>query len=44
MLYLGIVWLELENNIVIFEISTLEFGYLQNLGKKQKIRDQKCLI
>ena len=34
---LGIFGLELENNIVIFEISTLEFVYLQNLVPKQKM-------
>ena len=28
--------LEFENNIVIFEISTLEFVSLQNFAKKQK--------
>ena len=33
---LGIFELEFENNIVIFEISTLEFVYLQNLALKQK--------
>ena len=33
---LGIFGLEFENNIVIFEISTLEFVYLQNLALKQK--------
>ena len=31
--------LESENNIVIFEISTLEFAELQTFAKKQK-----CLI
>ena len=48
--------LEFENNIVIFEISTLEFVWLQNFAKKQKclnlepkmpylgVFDQKCLI
>ena len=53
---LGIFGLEFENNIVIFEISTLEFVYLQNLALKQKWLnlkskmpylgsfDQKCLI
>ena len=52
---LGIFGLEFENNIVIFEISTFEFVYLQNLAEKQKclnlgtkmllgIFDQKCLI
>ena len=34
--YLGIFELEFENNIFIFEISTLELVYLQNFGKKQK--------
>ena len=33
---LGIFGLEFENNIVIFEISTLQFVYLQNFTKKQK--------
>ena len=33
---LGIFGLEFENNIVIFEISILEFAYLQNFVKKQK--------
>ena len=33
---LAIFGLEFENNIVIFEISTLEFVYLQNLALKQK--------
>ena len=28
--------LEFENNIVIFEISTLKFVFLQNLTEKQK--------
>ena len=36
MLYLGIFGLEFEKNIVIFEISTLEFVALQNFVKKQK--------
>ena len=36
MLDLGIFGLEFESNIVIFEISTLEFVYLQNFGRKQK--------
>ena len=33
---LGIFGLELENNVVISEISTLEYVYLQNFTKKQK--------
>ena len=33
---LGILGLKFENNIVIFEISTLELVYLQNLAKKRK--------
>ena len=53
---LGILGLEFENNIVIFEISTLEFVQLQNFAEKQKclnlgpkmpylgIFDQKCFI
>ena len=36
MSHLGIFGLEFENNIVIFEISTLEFVKLQNFAKKQK--------
>ena len=56
MLHLGSFGLEFENNIVKFEISTLEFVYLQNFAKKQKylnlglkllslgIFNQKCLI
>ena len=39
---LGIFRQKLDNHIVIFEISTLEFAYLQNFGKK--IWDQKCVI
>ena len=35
--YLGIFGLEFENNIVMFEISTLEFFQLQNFVKKQKL-------
>ena len=31
--YLSIFGLEFENNTVIFEISTLEFGKLQNFVK-----------
>ena len=34
--HLGIFGLEFENNIVIFEISTLEFVQLQNFAEKQK--------
>ena len=53
---LCIFGLEFKNNIVIFEISTLEFVKLQNFAKKQNclnlgpktpylgIFDQKCLI
>ena len=53
---LGIFGLEFENNIVIFEISTLKFVSLENFAEKQKclnlgskmsylgIFDQKCLI
>ena len=33
---LGIFGLKLENNSVIFEISTLEIVYLQNFALKQK--------
>ena len=33
---LDIFGLEFENNFVIFEISTLEFAYLQNFAEKQK--------
>ena len=33
---LGIFGLEFENNIVIFEISTLEFVYFQNFMERQK--------
>ena len=35
-LELCIFGLEFENNIVIFEISTLEFVKFQNMAKKQK--------
>ena len=54
--WFGYFGLEFENNIVIFEISTLEFVWLQNFAKKQKclnlepkmpylgVFDQKCLI
>ena len=53
---LGIFGLEFENNFVIFEITALEFVYLQNLALKQKWLnleskmpylssfDKKCLI
>ena len=34
--YLGIFGLEFYKTIVIFEISTLKFFYLQNFAKKQK--------
>ena len=34
--YLSTFGLEFENNIVIFEIITLKFAYLQNFTKKQK--------
>ena len=34
--YLGIVGLEFQKIIVIFEISTFEFSQLQNFVKKQK--------
>ena len=35
MLYLGIFFLEFENNLVIFEISTLEFMKVQ-ISEKEK--------
>ena len=35
--YLGIFWLEFENNIVIFEISTLDLGKLWIFEKKTKM-------
>ena len=43
---LGIFRLEFEDNIVIFEISTLEFVSLQNFAEKQKCLNSgpKCLI
>ena len=53
---LDILGLELENNIVIFEINILKFVCLQNFAEKQECRnlgpkmpyfgtfDQKCLI
>ena len=34
--YFGIFGLEFENTIVVFEISTLEFVYLQNFLEKLK--------
>ena len=34
--YLGIFGLEFDDNILIFEISILEFVQLQNFVKKQK--------
>ena len=34
--YLGISGLEVKNNIVMFEISTLKYAKLQNFMKKQK--------
>ena len=34
---LSIFGLEFENNILIFEISPLEFAYLQNFVKKNKL-------
>ena len=42
----GIFGLGFENNIVIFEISTVQFGYLQSLAEKQKCLNlgPKCLI
>ena len=36
--YLGAFGLELENNIVIFKITTLEYVWLQNFVKKMKMR------
>ena len=43
---LGIFGLEFENNVVIFEISALEFVLLQNFEKNQKCLNlgPKCLI
>ena len=35
MIYLGIFRLEFENNIVIFEVTTLEFVKLQNFTKNK---------
>ena len=35
--YLGSFGLEFEKNIVIFEISTLEFVSLQNFGKNKNV-------
>ena len=34
--YFGIFGLEFEKTVVIFEISTLKFVYLQNFAEKQK--------
>ena len=34
--YLGIFGLKFEENIIIFEISTLEFVEIQNFAKKEK--------
>ena len=34
--YLGVFGLEFKKTIVIFDISTLKFVYLQNFTKKQK--------
>ena len=34
--YLGAFGLELENNIVIFKITTLEYVWLQNFVKKNE--------
>ena len=31
--YLGVFGLEFENNIVIFDVNTLEFVYLENFLK-----------
>ena len=45
--YLGPLWLEFEEIIVIFEISTLKFVKLQNFTKKlqnAQIWDQNSLI
>ena len=44
--YLGIFGLEFEKIILIFEISTLKFVWLQNFVKKQKWvkTDQKWVI
>ena len=33
---MGIFGLEFENNIVIFEISTLDFALLETIAEKQK--------
>ena len=35
MLYLGTFGLQFENNIVIFEINSLEFVYLQTFAEKK---------
>ena len=37
--YLGIFGLEFSKTIVIFEIDTLKFVYLQNFAKKQKCKN-----
>ena len=44
--YLGIFGLEFEKIVLIFEISTLKFVWLQNFVKKQKWvkTDQKWVI
>ena len=34
--YLGVFGLEFKKTVVIFDISTLKFVYLQNFTKKQK--------
>ena len=34
--YLSTSRLEIENDIVVFEINTLQFAWLQNFVKKQK--------
>ena len=41
---LGTYGLEVENYFVIFEISTLEFVYLQNFMKNQKHLNLRCLM
>ena len=44
--YFGIFELQFKKSIVIFEISTLKFVYLQSFLKKQKCLnwDQECLF
>ena len=37
MAYLGIFGMELENNIVIFEICDLEFVYVQSFVKEENV-------